>query len=182
MITFTTEELTAIAHSVDPGSPEVIERDGLRFTFGQEYDDTSVMEHIADCESYGKLAWPEPVSSWDPHGQQRRPDGFTGAARKFASTPMHDTIWWEPYRDEHKVYDGPDEVRFMSELLNWGFICLTLTVERRESCGKFHEAAFNILCGIESPLCHPANEGYDYLASVYADLLVDALHEIKETA
>jgi len=181
-MTFTIEELTDIARKVDPGSPETIERDGLRFTFGQEYDDRGVMETIADCESYGKLGWPEPVSRYDPYGQDRRPDGFTGAARKFASTPMHDTIWWEPYRDDTKVYDGPDEVRFMGELLNWGFIGVTLNVERIESCGKWHECAHESLWGIESPLCHPGDEGYTYLADVYSDLISEAMHQIKEDA
>lgn len=181
-MTFTTLELTNLARKVDPGSPETIERDGLRFTFGQEYDDESVMDHVNGCDCYGKLGWPEPASRWDPHGQQRRPDGFTGAARKFTSTPMHDTIWWEPYRDETKVYDGPDEVRFMSELLNWGFVGVWVKVERIESCGHWHEVAHESLWGIESPMCHPGNEGYEYLAEVYDDLLAQAMHEMKEPA
>jgi hypothetical protein len=179
MTNFTTEELTKIARDVGVDCPEVIERDGLRFTFGQEYDDQGVIEHVNDCDAYGKLGWPEPVSRWDPNGQDGRPDGFTGAARKFGATPMHDTIWWEPYREGRKVYDDPDTVRFMRELLDWGFIGVTLKVERRESCGYWHEAAFESLWGIESPLCHTGNEGYEYLAEVYSDLIHQALHELE---
>ena len=176
-MTFTNEELTAIARKVDPGSPEVVERDGLRFTFGQEYDDRGVIEHVNDCDCYGKLGWPEPVSRYDPYGQDRRPDGFTGAARKFSSTPMHDTIWWEPYRDETKVYDGPDEVRFMRELLDWGFVGLWVQVDRRESCGHWHEVTTESLWGIESPTIGDGN--YDYLAEVYSDLISEALHQLE---
>jgi len=178
-MTFTREELVALARKVDPGMPETIERDGLRFTFGQVYDDMSVMDHVNECDCYGKLAWPV-TSRWDPYGQERRPDGFTGAARKFGSTPMHDTIWWEPYRDDTKVYDSPEEVRFMRELLDWGFIGLTVTVERIEACGKWHVAANESLWGIESPTIGDGN--YDYLAEVYDDLLAQAMHEMKETA
>ena len=181
-MTFTTEELTKIARQVDPGMPETIERDGLRFTFGQVYDDRGVMEHVNDMDCLGKLGWPEPVSRWDPNGQERRPDGFTGAARKFGSTPMHDTIWWEPYRDDTKVYDSPEDVRFMRELLDWGYIGVTVTVERIEACGKWHVAANESLWGIESPLCYEGDEGYAYLAEVYSDLISEALHELKEDA
>jgi len=178
--TFTLEELTALARKVDPGSPETIERDGLRFTFGQEYDETSVMDYVNDMDCLGKLGWPEPVSRWDPYGQDRRPDGFTGAARKFGATPMHGTIWWEPYRDDTKVYDSPDEVRFMRELLDWGLVAVWVKVERRESCGHWHEVAHEALWGIESPTIGTGN--YEYLAEVYDDLITQALHELKEGA
>jgi hypothetical protein len=179
MSDFTTEELTQIARAVDPGSPEIVERDGLRFTFGQEHDDQGVIAYVNDMDALGKLGWPEPASRWDPHGQQRRPDGFTGAARLFGATPMHDAIWWEPYREGRKVYDSPEDVRFMRELLDWGVIGVTLTVERRESCGHWHECAHESLWGIESPLCHPGDEGYEYLASVYDDLISQAIDQLE---
>jgi hypothetical protein len=176
-MTFTIEELTKIAHDVDPGSPERIERDGFRYTFGQLYDDRGVMEHVADVDCYGTLAWPERNRET---GREGRPRNFTGAARKFTSTPMHDTIWWEPYRDDTKVYDSPEDVRFMSELLDWGFIAITVTIERRESCDYWHECGNESLWGIESPTIGDGN--YSYLAEVYGDLIQNAHHEMKETA
>jgi len=180
-MTFTNDELTEFARTADPGSPVIAETDeGFRFTFGREYDDRGVMEHVADADCYGKLGWPEPVSRWEPHGQTRRPDGFTGAARLFGATPMHDAIWWEPYRDGKKVYDSPDEVRFMRELLDWGFVGVWVKVERRESCGHWHECAHESLWGIESPTIGAGN--YEYLAEIYSDLISEAEHSMKEAS
>lgn len=178
-MTFTTEELVEIARKVDPGVPETVERDGLRFTFGQHYDDQGPMQYVNDMDALGKLAWPVKDRYT---GDERRPEGFTGAARKFGATQMHDTIWWEPYREGHKVYDSPADVRFMRELLDWGVIGISVKVERIEACGKWHEAAHESLWGIESPLCHEGGEGYAYLATVYDDLISEALHELKEDA
>jgi hypothetical protein len=176
MTTFTTEELTEIARAVSPGAPEIIERDGLRFTFGQEYDDQGPIEYVNGMDALGTLGWPVRDRYSD---RERRPDGFTGAARLFGPTPMHDAIWWEPYREGRKVYDSPEDVRFMRELLDWGVIGVTLKVERRGSCGHWHEEAFESLWGIESPLCHPGDEGYAYLAEAYGDLISQAIHDLQ---
>jgi hypothetical protein len=176
MTTFTTEELTEIARDVNVDAPEVVERDGMRFTFGQEYDDQGPIEYVNGMDALGTLAWPVRDRYSD---RERRPDGFTGAARLLSATQMHDAIWWEPYREGKKVYDDPETVRFMRELLNWGVIGVTLKVERRESCGHWHECAYESLWGIESPLCHDGADGYAYLAEVYSDLISEALHQLE---
>ncbi len=177
-MTFTTEELTAIARTLYNGESEEFERDGLRFTFTIEDDDRGTVDHVNDADCYGKLAWPRRNSYND---RDSRPDGFTGAARKFGPNQAHDAIWWEPYRDEDgKVYNATDDIRFMEDLLIYGFVGLVVAVHRQcECCDQWVEVGCESLWGIESPMVGDGN--FEYLADIFSDLISEAT-PVKETA
>ena len=100
------------------------ERHGYRLTI--ETDDVPAVDQINDCDCYGRVAWAEIDRDT---GHYRRPDGFTGAARLLRPNGWHmdSPVWWEPYREGHKVADGPDEVRAMTRLLSDGFQMVTVT-------------------------------------------------------
>lgn len=169
-MTFTTEELIDIAREAYAGVE--IERDGLRFTFSTPYDDQTAMEYVNGMDALGRLDWP----TKDPYSiHDRRPEGFTGAARKFGPNQGHDAIWWEPYRDEDgKVYDSPDDVAFMRDLLIYGVVGCSVSVERFcDCCDQWKLVDSASLWGIESPLC--GNGNYEYIAEVFADLLTEAM-------
>lgn len=106
------------------------ETDGYRLTI--ETDDRSAIDQINDCDCYGRVEWAQIDRNT---GHYRRPDGFTGAARLLRPNGWHidSPVWWEPYREGHKVYASPDEVRQMTELVADGFRVVTLTkLHRRE--------------------------------------------------
>jgi hypothetical protein len=172
-MTFTKEELVDIAHDAFCDGV-TIERDDLRYRFKVEPDDISSMEYINGMDALGRVAWP--VSNRYTGSEERPPD-FTGAARKFGPTPYHDTIWWEPYREGHKVYDSPEDVAFVRDLLDWGVVYISVVVTRTCECcdsqvGVLHET----LGGIESPLCGDGN--FDYLAECFDDLLPETIPPI----
>lgn len=169
---FTTEELTDIANDAF-GSPHVVERDGLTYKFGIEPEDYGPMKYVNDMDGLGRLAWPVRNRYT---GRDERPPDFTGAARKFGPTQMHDAVWWEPYREGRKVYDSPEDVAFMRDLLDYGVIWLDLKVSRLcDCCDQLVEVARETLGGIESPLIGEGN--WDYLAECFDDLIHEATHE-----
>lgn len=166
MSAFTSEELTSIARSAF-GAPHAVERDGVTYVFEVTHDDITPMEYVNDMDGLGRLAWP--VNNRYT-GRSERPPGFTGAAHKFGPTPMHDEVWWEPYRDDSKVYGAPEDIQFMRELLDWGIVCLSVQVKRTcPCCGHSNAFAHEKLGGIESPLIGDGN--YDYLAECFDEML-----------
>ncbi len=165
-MTFTIEELTDIARDAF-GDHHIVERDGLTYDFHVGSDDIAPMEYVNDMDALGRLAWPV-VDRYT--GRENRPDDFTGAARKFGPTQMHDAVWWEPYREGHKVYDSPEEVTFIRDLLDYGVVYISLKVSKVcESCGQLEEITRDSLAGIESPLIGKGN--WDYLAECFNDMV-----------
>jgi hypothetical protein len=105
-------------------------------------DDTSAIEHINDCDCYGRVEWAGANIDRNT-GHYRRPDGMTGAARLLRPNGWHidSPVWWEPYREGRKVYATDDDVRFMTELLGDGFKVVVVTRLERGPANIQHHAS-----------------------------------------
>lgn len=174
---FTASELTDIARDAfGAPRPTVIEWDPYRYTFTIEQDDMSGFDLVNDCDGFGRLEWGRTDRNT---GYDVRPDGFDGAARKLHVGRSHDTIWWQPYRDESGIYDDDQTRRLVIDILEYGCVGCAVMIERRESCGHWHEIESASLWGIESPLVGAGN--YEYLAEVFADLVADLTTGIERS-
>jgi hypothetical protein len=93
---------------------------------------------INDFDCYGKVS----DRSYPYHGDlvfTPRPQGFTGAARKL-QVDRDQWVWWEPYREGHKVHDTPADVALVRRLLHEGFLEVGLTLHEHltDSRGNTH--------------------------------------------
>ena len=173
----TADELQNIARYLQHNSITHLDRDGITFTFKRVDDEISVMDHVNGCDAYGRLAWPERNRET---GRSQRPSDFDGSARKFTATPMHDEVWWMPYRDEGgKVYDDERTVRFMERLLDWGFVGYVVeTSIECESCGQDVKIDTASVWGVENPLVTLDDDEVDPIGYV-TELLDDLVHEVS---
>lgn len=141
--------------------------DGRRLRLTVERDDCT---SINDFDCYGKAD----KFSHDWRDMQRpRPEGFTGAARRL-EIDRGVWIWWEPYRDESKVYDSPEDVRLARDLLHYGFSRVGVMVLEplTDSQGRIH------WCEVDSKWLHGIDDATgDYLAEVVADLTWEVLDD-----
>src|SRR5436190_12045436 len=121
VMNLTPEQLAdVIADLTDDGDVYVFDGTRYSLTLHIEVDDITAMEHINDADCWGQVEWAKVDSDT---GYCTRPRHFTGAARKLAINGWHmeGDVWWEPYREGHKVYDDPETVADMRRLLGDGF-------------------------------------------------------------
>jgi hypothetical protein len=138
------------------GYSEVKVGDKFVLKFSAESDiDISPMEHINDCDCWGRVAWG--ARNRDT-GRQERPEGFTGAACKVYQDG-YDVIWWEPYRDDSRVYNSPEDRRSVERLLADGFyyvcldvmeLCTVIGADGREVGRRYEEVASFGMGGIDT--------------------------------
>lgn len=160
-----------------PGESASFELGNVSVTVRIEQDDMSGFDFINDCDCYGKVAWADDRRRGD--GRNPRPPGFTGAARKLwtcyrpAPPGRWACYWWEPYREGRKVYDSPEDMRAVRDLLECGPVIVVVesTVHHEAGvcpcCGHAESrdvSSYDALGGIDSV----AN---GYLAVVVRDLL-----------
>lgn len=127
---------------------------GYRLVVEPDYDSS-----INDSDCYGK------VSSYIEYMRNKRPrpEGFTGAAVKIA-VDRSGFVWWEPYREGSKVYNGPEDRELVTRLLQEGFTYVAVVKLRQCDMGHVHELDRAGLGGIDS-----LENGY--LAEVVDELL-----------
>lgn len=143
--------------------------DGRTLVLHVERDDIDPLTLINDADCWGRVAWDRPNRDT---GQSVRPDGFTGAARKFSlyGYALEGTVWWEPYREGHHVVDDPETVAYMRELLAEGFQQVGLELRETLTDSQGHEHAVTVdtawLGGTDSL-------GNGFLREVLGDLLAE---------
>lgn len=136
---------------------------GYRLTI--ETDDVDAVTQINGCDGYGRVAWA--VADRDT-GHYRRPSDFTGAARLLRPNGWHidSPVWWEPYREGHKVYATDADVSMMTELLADGFKCVAVTHLIRREPNITH---------------YPSGVSYCHDCSCRLVLMDDDTHECDES-
>lgn len=140
-------------------------------TFTVDTDDISPMEHINDCEAYGKVEWGRRNRDT---GRHERPEGFTGAACKVYSDGR-DYIWWEPYREGSKVYNSTEDRLVVEQLLRDGFFYVRLGVQER--CSIVGSDGRVIGIRYEEVDCHGCGGIDDDSPEVLEEFLTDFLYE-----
>jgi hypothetical protein len=104
---------------------------------------------INDFDCYGKVSQ-YAYDYTDSRESTRRPEGFDGSARKI-QVDRGSWMWWQPYRDEDgKVYDSPEDVREVRDLLEMGFRGVSVERQQVGPCGHWHTADVASLGGIDS--------------------------------
>ena len=103
---------------------------------------------INDFDCYGKAS-KYALDYWRD-GQKERPADFTGAARKIEIDRGY-WVWWEPYREGHKVYDSPEDVRQVTDLLRRGFMVVSISHQTKcQGCDEWGQEIAQSLGGIDS--------------------------------
>lgn len=101
---------------------------------------------INDFDCYGLIGWGR---KHPDTGHEQRPTGFTGAAQKLDT--RDGPIWWEPYREGHKVYNTPEDRRAVRDLLEFGFSYVVIQVWTHcAECDTFKVTSTASLGGIDS--------------------------------
>jgi hypothetical protein len=147
-----------IIAALDKDGAEVWTEDdiaGWRLRIEQDEDAS-----INDFDCYGKVEWPGRHSN--DYGYHTRPEGFDGSAQKLDT--RNGPIWWQPYREGHKVYNSTADRRVVLDLLEMGFSGVVVEELTRCDRGHVHVAELASLWGIDS-----LENGY--LAEVVGDLL-----------
>lgn len=143
--------------------------DGREVRLVVEREDIDPMTLINDADCWGKVGW---NGKDRDTGRDGRPAGFTGAARKLRifGYVMEGIIWWEPYREGHKVYDTPDDLAAVRRLLEEGFqqVGVKLYETLTDTLGHAHKVkvAEHWLGGIDAL-------GDGHLAEIIGDLLAE---------
>lgn len=148
-----TQMADVLADLTDDGDVYVFDGTRYSLTLHIEVDDITAMEHINDADCWGRVEWAKVDRDT---GYCTRPRHFTGAARKLTINGWHmeGEVWWEPYREGHKVYDDPETIAYMRRLLGDGFRQVGVTLHEivSDSLGHPHTVvvASDWLCGIDS--------------------------------
>jgi hypothetical protein len=133
-------------------------------------------EAINSRDDYGRVAWiTARRDSLQGCFSGRADDGirpgeFTGAAEKLADMYGH-RFWWEPYRDDTKIYNSDIDRQYVIDMINYG--PQEIIVERLErltdSRGNTHVVVVeqHTASGLE-----PFIEA-DYVAEIVANLLAE---------
>jgi hypothetical protein len=122
---------------------------------------------INDFECYGNVSEERPRRN--AYGNEMRPSDMDGSARKLWYG-NYGPWWWMPYREGHKVYDDPETVNHVRELLAFGFKGVLVDQLVKCDLGHVHVSETTSLWGIDS-----LDAGY--LAEVVGELLDDLDHE-----
>jgi hypothetical protein len=181
--TTTAETLTAAIFDAWEGSWDGAEyEDGaVTWRVKVEGDDVPAMELLADCDGNGQLAWPEVDRDT---GQERRPRGFDGAARKL--NPMGwawgqgtGSVWWQPPTREEFTGDLDMLEEYVTRLLADGFVGVVLErCEGRDAYGRPIVTDVASLWGIDADVW--STDGAEYCREILGELVAEIMAEREE--
>lgn len=199
MIQLTDEQRTAILDDLrEDGDVHKFEADGMwTFTLHIEQDECMSYEDQEDPEVFGRV---EVASDgyWRSDGHPQRPDGFTGAARKFASESSQGySYWYEPPKDFRRFkgsgFTDIDEWRNAAEahfrnvrsVVSWGYVVIGVKARHVRPDGYERDWS-EWIGGVENPIdvygSQARKDWDDYVHELVGELLDELLTQIEEEA
>lgn len=192
MTTFDTEAILADLH--DDGDVHKFTDEGeWTFTLHIDQDEALSFEDIEDPEVFGRVAYADQRRTND-FGYHPRPDGFTGAARRFYSeSSQGDTYWYEPPAD-FKRFKGSgftdiDEWRNAAErhfrhvksIVSWGYLIVRVKARHVRPDG-YEREWYDLVGGVENPVTSwgPERKQWDaYVHTIVDDILAELIAQIE---
>ena len=156
----TPTDLKAAILATEPAVLLTLERvdlgDGYSLQLAYDYDSDQT---INDYDCYGSV-------EWSRQGEQR-PAGFDGSA-EVIERDRGQRLWWQPYREGHKVYNTAKDRGQVVEIVAYGFRYMVLKLRGPASSitgNHIVELARDGIGGLE-----PFNDGSDYLPDLLAEV------------
>jgi hypothetical protein len=192
MTTFDTEAILADLHD-DDDVHKFTDEGEWTFTLHIDQDECLTYEDNEDPEVFGKVQYADQRRTND-FGYHPRPDGFTGAARRFYSeSSQGDVYWYEPPKDFRRFkgsgFNDIDKWREaarrhfenVKSVVSWGYVQVGVIASHVRPDG-YQRKWSEWIGGVENPVMSwgPERKQWDdYIHGIVGELLTELISQIE---